>query len=129
MGRVARYAPLCLDHRMLEEKWTSRLCVAFGADSILICRRLQLLGLKRPVRIMAVAAGHQTFIHFVVKGLRKGRFDIRMAGVAELRLRGLEQVRLIFEGVYAVATRATHSGLTVSRSFEVGVSSCVAAKA
>ena len=90
MGRVACNAPLGFDHGMLKDKWAGGLAMALGADLILIGSCLQLLAFKGAVGIMAVAARHQPFIHFVVEGLSERRFHFGMAGVAQLRLGDFE---------------------------------------
>ena len=57
--------------------------------------------------IVAVAARQQAFIHLVMEGLGKIRFDIEMAGIAELRLDQLEQLYLHLGGMDRVAVHAS----------------------
>jgi hypothetical protein len=60
--------------------------------------------LKCPVRIVTIAAVHQTFVHLMVERLRKSRLHISVAGVAELRLRNLEKTSLASGFMDAMAT-------------------------
>ena len=80
--RVARNASLGLDGRMLVNKRPSSLGVALGADRVLIGSRLQVLGLKTSVGVVAIAAAHQSFIHLVVERLREGWLYIGVTAVA-----------------------------------------------
>lgn len=85
--------------------------------------------LERAVRIVTIAAVHQAFIHFVMKGLSERRFGVRVAGVAELRLRYLEQVVFALRLMYAVAAQAVDSRLAVRGVLEIGVRADVAGQA
>lgn len=71
MWRVAGCATLGFDHRMLVDKGTCCLSVAFGANVVLVRRRLQHLALECPMRVMAIVALHQSFLHPVMEGLCK----------------------------------------------------------
>jgi hypothetical protein len=75
---------------MLIDKWTGSFGMAFHADRVSGNATVQLLLLKRSMRIVTVATTDQPFVHLVVKGLRKGWLYIRVAGVTELWLRNLE---------------------------------------
>src|SRR5450631_111489 len=94
VGRTVRGmagdASLGLDHWVLKHKRTRGFGMALGAYRVLIGSRFQLLALERAMRIMAIAASHQPFIYFVMKGLSERRFHLRVAGVAEIGLRNLE---------------------------------------
>jgi hypothetical protein len=111
---------------MFKNKRTPGLGVALGADGILIGSPLQLLTLESAMRIMAIAAGNQPFIHFVVEGLGERRFYVRVAGVAKLGLCDLEQTGLAFEVMHAVTVGAAYLGVAMRRAFEIGVRSRVA---
>lgn len=127
--RVACRAAFGLDHGMFINKRPGCFCMAFSADSILIVGRTHHLVLKRAMWVMAIAALHQSFIHFVMEGLRKCRLHVGVAGVAELGLRNPEQARLILKAVNTMATGAAHTGFAVSRPLEVGMGSLVATEA
>src|SRR6266702_224763 len=127
--RVARDASLGLDYRMLVCERPRVLRVALGADRVLIGRRPQVLVLERAMGVVAIAAFDQTFIHSVVEGLRERRLHVRMARIAELRLRNLQQARLRLRLVYAVATDAAHAGFAVGRALKVRMRPRVAAQA
>jgi hypothetical protein len=94
MRRVAPQAPLRLDRGVLEDEWPARLRVALGADRILIGRGLQVVVPEGAVRIVAVAALHQAFIHLVVEGHIERRLHVGVALKAERGLRSLEQLLL-----------------------------------
>lgn len=107
------------DHRMRIDKRAGGLGVALHAYCSAAGTAVQHRGgvlqgsLERAVRIMAVGAFHQAFIHLVMKGLSERRLDIGVAAVAELRLRYLEQVVFALRLMYAVAAQAADSRLAV----------------
>ena len=127
MRRMARDTAFGFDHRVLKGKWSRRLRMALATNRILVGGRPQVLVLECTVRIMAVAACHQPFVHLVVEGLCERRFNIRMAGIAKLRLGDLQQARLIHGTMHAMATDAAYPCLAVGRAFKVGMRRCVAA--
>ena len=47
------------------------------------------------MRIVAIGAFHQPFVHFMMKRLTESRLHIAVAAKAELWLRSLEQVRVL----------------------------------
>jgi len=75
---------------MLVNKWTLFVCVTLDASCIRARRESRLLEFKAAVRIVAVAACHGAFEHFVVKRLRELRFCFVVAAHAQLRLTLLE---------------------------------------
>jgi hypothetical protein len=126
---MAYGAAFCLDHRMLIDKGAGSFGMAFRADCVLIRCGLELRGLESAVRIVAIAALHQTFIYFVMEGLVKRRFQVSMAGVAKVRLRGFQQARFFLKSVNAVATGATYHRFAVRGAFEIRMRRCMAAEA
>jgi hypothetical protein len=60
--------------------------MALGADRILICRGLQVIVAEGSMRVVTIAALHQTFIHLVVKRHIEKGLDIGVALEAESRL-------------------------------------------
>jgi hypothetical protein len=123
---VAGYAALGLDHRVLKNKWAGSLGMALGADGILIGSGLQLLAVEGAMRIMAVAASHKSFIHFVVEWLSESRPYVRVAGVAKLGLLHFEKIGFAFEGMRAMTIRAAYVGVAMRRALEVRVRTGVA---
>jgi len=103
MGCVAPQTPLRLDRGMLVNERPTRLCVTFGADRILIGRGFQVVVPEGAVRIVAVRASHEAFIHLVVEGHVEGRLDVRVALEAKRRLFGLEQDSLGSSLMHGVA--------------------------
>lgn len=129
MWRVARDASLRLQDRMFEDEWSRGLRMALHAHCILVASRSHGLSLSRSMGIMAVAAGHQTFIHLVMEGLGEGRLHIGMAAVAEPGLRSFEEADLFFKSMNAMAAGATYTCLAVSGALEVRMSADVTAQA
>jgi hypothetical protein len=122
-------ATLGLDHVVLVDKWACGLGVALGADRILLRARLQALLVERPVGIVAIGALDESLFHFVMEGHVELRPGIGVALEAELRLRNLEQVLLVFAGVYAMAAYTADIGLAVTGALKVGVLTLVASQA
>ena len=129
MRGVAPKAPLRLHRGMLVNERPTRLRVALSADRILICRGLQVVVSEGAVRIVAVRALHEAFIHPVVEGHIEGRLDVCVALKAKDRLFDLEQNSLGRSLMHGVASETAHIGLGVGRSKEVRMRSCVAAQA
>ena len=126
---VASQASLRLHRCMLINERPARLRVALGADRILIGRGLQVVVSEGAVRIVAVRASHEAFIHLVVEGHIEGRLDVCVTSEAKHRLFGLEQDSLGSSLMHGVASKTAHVGLGMGRSKEVRMSSCVAVKA
>jgi hypothetical protein len=121
MRCVAGEASFCPYGGVLVDEGSTRLCMALGADRILIRGQLDIVVLERAVRIMAVAALDYAFIHLVMEGHVKRRLDVCVASKAKGRLGGLQQSGFGSRGVDAVATQATYVCLGVRRAEEVGV--------
>ena len=129
MRGVAPKAPLRLHRGMLVNERPARLRVALGADRILIGRGPQVVVSEGAVRIVAIRASHEAFIHPVVEGHIEGRLDLCVALEAKNRLLGLEQDSFGSSLMHGVAAQTAHIGLGVRRAKEVRMSSCVAAQA
>ena len=83
---VTRCAPFDLCRRMFEDERTLFVRVALEARSVRPCRKPYLLQLESSVRIMAIAAIHRPFQHFVVKGSVELRLGLVMTRHAEQHL-------------------------------------------
>ena len=127
--RVAAHAAFALHRRMLEHKRSARFGVALRADRILVSRRLEVVGPKCPMRVMAIAALHQAFIHLVMEGHVECRLHVGMALEAKLRLRRLQELRLGVAGMHTVAAGAAYAGFGVGRALEVRMRPRMAAQA
>ena len=99
MRRVAGHAAFGLDRRVLEGKRPGFVSVAIEAELILRVGGPQLVRQEPAVRVVAIAARHQTFIHLVVERLGEIGLDVKVAGVAKLRLLHLQKVGLYFRRV------------------------------
>src|SRR5271154_2078608 len=127
--RMANGAAFGLHDWMLINEGPGSFCMAFHANCVLVGCGLELRGLKCAMRIVAVAALHQSFIYFVMERLCECRFQVCMAGVAKLRLRYLQQTRLVLKLMNTMTTDAAQVGLAMFGAFKVGMRGCVAAKA
>ncbi len=116
---VARTAALRFDWRMLINKRTGLFCMALYTDGIAGDAAMQSLVLEGAMRIVTIAAIYQTFIHFVMEGLRKSGLYVCVAGITELRLRNLEKTGLASGFMNAMATRATYACLSVCGAIEI----------
>ncbi len=92
--RVTCYATFSLDRRVLKCERAGLVRVAVEAELVLRGRGAQLMRKETAVRVVAVAAGHKSFIHLVVERLGEIRLHVEMAGVAKLRLCRLQQLGL-----------------------------------
>lgn len=126
---MARGAALGLDGRVLVDERAGGLDVALGADRVLSRTNAEQVRLESTVGVVAVGAFDQPFIDPVMEWLRKGRLYVRMALVAKARLTLLEQGRLRFEFVYAVAAGATDKSFAMGGPLEVGVLTNMASEA
>ena len=98
MRGVATCATVGLYWHMLVDKGALLVDVALITDGIAAGQALQLLDGRRPVRVVAVTALDQAFVHPVVKGFGKIRLSRGVAAVAQLRLT-LNQQELALLGV------------------------------
>ena len=116
---MASHAAFGLDGRVFEGKWTGFISVAVEAELVLRSGRAQLMRKKSAMRIVAAAAGHKSFIHFVVKRLGEIRPNIEMAGVAKLRLLRLQKLSLNFWSMDGMTVNAANIILHVLRAEKV----------
>ena len=116
---------------MLVNKRPGVLLVALHAHLILLCGRLGHALLERTVRIVAVSALHQAFIHLVVEGLGEGGLHVLVALGAEGLLRGSEELWIVLRLglVNAVAGGADNLGFGVRRTLESFMIALVAGQA
>ena len=86
MRIVARTAAFRSDWRVLINKRTCFFRMALYADGVPGDAASKLLLLEGAMRVVTIAASHQTFINFMMERLRKSGLDVSVAGIAELRL-------------------------------------------
>ena len=86
MWIVAQTAAFRSDWRVLINKRPCFFRMALYTDGVPGDAALQFLLLEGAMGIVAIAASHQPFIHFMMERLRKSRLHVRVAGIAELRL-------------------------------------------
>ena len=108
MRRMARDASFGLHRRVLEYEWALFIAVAFKAHQVFRTRRAQLPCQESAVRVLAVRALHQAFVHAVMKGTGELLFLVKVAGIAKLRLLVFHQELAVLGMMGAVAIRASH---------------------
>lgn len=84
--QVAGLAPINLDRRMLEDKWSLLVYVTFEADRILRGRSPYLLWPYRAMHVVAIAALDEPFVYSMVERHIELGFLLEMACVAKLGL-------------------------------------------
>lgn len=133
--RMAPSASFGLDHRMRIDERACGLRVALHANCVATRTAVQhsagplQSAHERAMRIMAIAALDQPFIHLVMERLSKCRLDIGVATIAELRLRHFEEALFAFRLMDTVAARAANLSLTVRRVRKIRVRASMAAQA
>jgi hypothetical protein len=86
MRRVAYGATFDSNRLMLVYEWPALIDVAVIADLVLSDRSAQLMRLFGAVRVMAIGALDQAFVHTVPKGHRELRTLLLVAPIAKRRL-------------------------------------------
>lgn len=104
---MASHATFRFYHQMLKGKGPSFVSMAIEAELVLRVGGAQLVRQESAMGIMAVGACNQSFIYAVMKGLGELRLNIKMAGIAKLRLRGPQQPRFDFGSVNRMAIDAS----------------------
>jgi len=112
---VARLAAFRLNGLVLKHERTSLIGVARVANRILRRRGSHLLCRYRSVRVVAVAALNQPFVHPMVKGHAELRFLLKMTGVTKLRLSSYQQEFLGLRVMRRMTGDATDIALGVLR--------------
>ena len=92
MRSMATRAAFLLDGNVLKHERPHSFGMAIGADRELACCGAQLPSNKAAMRIVAIAAGNQTYIHAMPVWTIELGFLRRMTSVAQLRLLRFEQV-------------------------------------
>ena len=91
VGQMAGLAPIDFDRLMLEDEGALLVNVALEADCVLRGGCAHLLGLHSAVHVVAIAALDEAFVHPVVERHIELSLLLKMASVAELRLRFLQK--------------------------------------
>ena len=110
---MARLATFNFYRLMLEHKWPAFFRVTGEAHRVLRRGGPYLLGLNRAMRIVAVIARNQAFVHPMMEGHRELRFLLGVARIAEFRLFFHQQEIRIFAVVGRMAVQAAHVVLVV----------------
>lgn len=115
VGHMAGGATLSFYRRVFENKGPVLVDVALEANRILAGGRAHLLGGNGSVRIVAIAALHEPFVHAVMKRHIELRLLLQVAGVAKLGLCFHEQKFLGLCMMRRVTGDAAHVILAVQR--------------
>ena len=83
---MARSAPFRSDWRVFIDERACLFRMALYADGVPGDTASQFLLLEGAMRIVTIAAIHQSFIDLVMERLSKSGLDVSVAGIAELRL-------------------------------------------
>ena len=118
---MARDAALRLYRCVLKTEWPGFIGVAVEAKLVLCGGSTQLMREEAAMRVVAVAAYEQAFIHFVMKRPREFRLHLQMAGITKLRLSLGEQLAYFLRMVDGMAVRTTNVVFQVLRAHEVGM--------
>ena len=121
MRLVTGDTSFCLDRGMLKGKRSCFVGVAIEADHVLRGRGAQLPRLEAAMRVVAVAAGQQPFIHLVVIRLGKIGLYFLMAAIAQGRLRLFQELPFYLGRVDGVAVHAAYVVLQVLGAQEIAV--------
>ena len=116
---VAGSATFDLYRLMLENKRAALVGVAGEAHRVLRRRCSDLICFHRAVRVVAVVALHQSFVHSMMEGHRELRFLLCVAGVTEFRFFLHQQKFRILAVVRRMAIQAAHVVLDVHRAVEI----------
>lgn len=119
--RMAGDAALSLDGRVLPGEGTCFVSVAVKANLVLGGGGAQLTRQEAAVLVVAVGAIDQAFIHPMVEGLGEIRLHFLVAGVAQSRLRGFQQLPVDLGRMDGVAIHASHIVLEVLRTKKIAV--------
>lgn len=129
MWAVAAEATDTLDRSVLEDKRSASIGVATGTHGIDIGRRAQVAGAKGSMGIMAVGALHRALVDWMMERHRELRLYIGVAAIAELGLRGKQQILTDARVVHAMAADAANPGARMRRTHKVRVCIGVTAQA
>ncbi len=109
MCQVARPAAIDLYRRVFVDKRPLLIGVAFETDCVLRGGSHHLFGPRGAVRIVAIGALNESFIHSMMERHIELRLLLQMAGIAKLRLGFLQQEFAGFGMVWRVAGDATNA--------------------
>lgn len=121
MRRMTNYASFRFHRSVLEHKWTGLVGVTGEANLILSRRGAELPGQESAVRIVAISASNQPFVHSMMKGFGELWLDLVVASVAKHGLRDGEESAFHSGMVRRMTIDAAHIVLEVFRAKKVGV--------
>src|SRR5687768_8302801 len=107
---MAGDAAIGLYWSMLVNKRSLLVCVTLDTSCVRAGRESRLLELKTAVRIVAIAAFHRPFQHFVMERQIKLVLRFAVTTHAKLRFAGAEQLQIRQTGLLCVGTGDEHVG-------------------
>ena len=119
MRSMACHTALFLHWRVLKDKRSGCIDVAFRAYQGLPRGCLQVVRQKGPMRIVAIRTRHKTFVYPVMLRFGEIRRDVSMAAVTQRRLSRHQQIMLDFRRVNGVTGCASHAIGQMWRSHEI----------
>ena len=133
MGIMTNFAAFHANWRMLIDKRSTLFHVALEAGLLVALhlfdhggpRGCAPGGCERSMRVVAIAAGHDTFVHAMLEGHGELGANIGVALVAQLRLHFRQQKFRSGGRVDRVAAGAHNIVLGVGRSADVGAGECL----
>ncbi len=121
MRHVARRAAFDLNGFMLIHKWPGFVRVTREANQVLRPCGPQLVGLESAMRIMAIRAFHQSFVHLVMKGPIEILLLVEMAAIAKSWLAYLQEFLTLFWMMGVVAVDTANAVLEVDGTGEIAM--------
>lgn len=121
MRRMARDAALDFHRRMLEGEWPCLIGMTVEAKLILRCGRTELLGQEAAMLVMTIAARQKPLVYPMVERPGEVGLHIKMASVAELRLRCFQEITFNCGLVNRMASGAADTVLQVLGPHEITV--------
>ena len=108
MRRVTGNAAIGFDRSMLVYEWSLLVCVTLDARGVRAGRQPRLFQLEPAVRVVAIAALHRAFEHFVMERQVKLVLRLTMTTETKLRLAFLQQQQIRDAGLLRIRAGNKH---------------------
>src|SRR5262249_39335799 len=121
MRSMASHTTFGFHCSMFKGEWTSFVCMAVKAESVLGRCGAKLASEEPAVRVVTISAAYQAFIHAMVKRLGKIRLNLQVTAIAKLRLRRLQELAFHFGMMNGMTVNTPNIIFQVLRAQEVSV--------